>query len=419
MSKSLNILLPALGGTAMVLALAVTMANRNYGGSKIEMLEDRLSTVEERAETAGAIASEQSLRADELAKKVRDVQAKAQRMASGGTLAEPAPDTDGLYGLGRPAMDAEIVAWNVDVLPGGRGLPDGRGDAIWGEEVFVEKCAACHGDFAEGVDNWPVLAGGFDTLGDKDPVKTVGSYWPHLSTAWDYINRSMPFGEAGTLTPDETYAIVAYILYSNDLVDDDFELSHENFAEYEMYNKDGFILDDRADTEYPLWRTEPCMENCKSDVKITMRASVVDVTPDEEGSEPAAMMTEDHSSAVTTTSETTPSATPTFDAALAAAGEKVFKKCSTCHQIGEGAKNRSGPQLTAIVGRTMGSADGFKYSKTLKNALAEGRVWDADALAAFLEKPKSYLKGTKMAFAGLKSEQDIAAIVEYLKSVDE
>jgi cytochrome c len=182
-----------------------------------------------------------------------------------------------------------------------------------------------------------------------------------------------------------------------------------------MYNKNGFILDDRAETEYPLWRTEPCMENCKSDVKITMRASVVDVTPDEEGSASSAMMTEDHSSAVTTT----PEVTPTFDAALVAAGEKVFKKCAACHQIGEGAKNRSGPQLNAIVGRTMGSADGFKYSRVLKEALEEGRVWDAEALTAFLEKPKSYLKGTKMAFAGLKSEQDIAAIVEYLKLVDE
>ena len=91
MSKSLNILLPALGGTAIVLALAITMANRNYGGSKIEMLEDRLSTVETRAETADAKAKEQSVRADELAQKVQDVQAKAELVAAGATLGEPAP----------------------------------------------------------------------------------------------------------------------------------------------------------------------------------------------------------------------------------------------------------------------------------------------------------------------------------------
>ena len=104
------------------------------------------------------------------------------------------------------------------------------GDVMWGEEVFAEKCASCHGDFAEGVDNWPVLADGFDTLADEDPVKTVGSYWPHLSTAWDYIHRSMPFGAAGTLTVDETYATVAYILYSTNhyyrcITPNDFKLT--------------------------------------------------------------------------------------------------------------------------------------------------------------------------------------------------
>jgi len=130
--------------------------------------------------------------------------------------------------------------------------------------------------------NWPSLAGGFDTLADKDPVKTVGSYWPHLSTVWDYINRSMPFGAAQTLTADEVYAITAYILYSNDLIEDDYVLSHENFADFKMHNKDGFIFDDRETTEYPLWKSEPCMKDCKETVEVTMRASVIDVTPEEE-----------------------------------------------------------------------------------------------------------------------------------------
>lgn len=166
-------------------------------------------------------------------------------------LAAPALAQEKL-GLGRAALPDEIAAWDVDVLPDGRGLPEGRGDVLTGEEIFAESCASCHGDFAEGVGNWPVLAGGFDTLGDKDPVKTVGSYWPRLSTLWDYVHRSMPFGAAQTLSDDEVYAITAYILYSNDLVDEDFELSHENFAEFEMYNANGFIIDDRPDTEYAL-----------------------------------------------------------------------------------------------------------------------------------------------------------------------
>ncbi len=186
----------------------------------------------------------------------------------------------GKFGLGRQASEDEILAWDVKVMPDGRGLPDGSGSVEDGEPIFSEKCAACHGEFAEGVDNWPKLAGGEDTLADDDPLKTVGSYWPYLSTVWDYVHRSMPYGSAGTLTADETYAITAYILYSNNLVDDDFVLSKENFLDVEMPNAGNFVVDDRAETEYSKWRAEPCMENCKETVEITKKATVLDVTPD-------------------------------------------------------------------------------------------------------------------------------------------
>lgn len=186
------------------------------------------------------------------------------------------------YGLGREALPAEIEAWDVAIMPDGRGLPEGSGDVWAGDEAFGTYCASCHGDFAEGVGNWPGLAGGRGTLDRADPVKTVGSYWPHLSTVWDYVNRSMPYGYAQSLTTDEVYAITAYILYSNNIVDDDFTLSHENFAEVEMPNADGFIVDDRSETEYPDWRREPCMEGCKDTVEITMRAAVLDVTPEDD-----------------------------------------------------------------------------------------------------------------------------------------
>ena len=107
------------------------------------------------------------------------------------------------FGLGRAALPEEIAAWDKDVRPDGTGLPAGSGDVLTGEEVFADQCAVCHGDFAEGVDNWPKLAGGADTLADDDPLKTVGSYWPYLSTTWDYVNRSMPFGNAQSLKADE------------------------------------------------------------------------------------------------------------------------------------------------------------------------------------------------------------------------
>lgn len=315
------------------------------------------------------------------------------------------------FGLGRTALPEEIAAWDLDVSPDGTGLPAGSGDVLTGEEVFADKCAVCHGDFAEGVDNWPKLAGGQDTLDHEDPLKTVGSYWPHLSTAFDYVNRSMPFGDAQSLEADEVYAITAYILYSNDLVDDEFVLSDQNFAEFVLPNADGFIIDDRAATEYAIWSGEPCMENCKDAVEITMRARVLDVTPDEEGAAGEADVQEAAAEPVEEVAA--------LDPELVAHGEKVFKKCKSCHQLGEGAKNRSGPILTGIVGRPAGTVDGFKYSKALKAAADDGLIWDEDSLTAFLAKPKAFLKGTKMSFAGLRKDEDLAGILAYLQSVPE
>lgn len=182
-------------------------------------------------------------------------------------------------GLGRQALPEEIDAWNLDISPDGTGLPDGQGTAADGEMIFSENCAACHGEFAEGVDNWPKLAGGDGTLDHDDPLKTVGSYWPYASTVFDYARRSMPFGNAHSLTNDDYYAITAYILYSNDIIADDFVLDKTTLPTVEMPNKDGFIVDDREAVELPLFSKPACMENCKDTVEITKRAVNLDVTP--------------------------------------------------------------------------------------------------------------------------------------------
>lgn len=318
------------------------------------------------------------------------------------------------FGLGRAATPEEIAAWDIDVRPDGQGLPEGSGDVFTGEEVYLEKCAVCHGDFGEGVGRWPVLAGGIDTLASDDPVKTVGSYWPYLSTAWDYVHRAMPFGDAQSLTDDEVYAIVAYILYSNDIVDDEFTLSRASFLEVEMPNAAGFFADDRA--ESPLWGArDVCMENCKEDVTITARARIIDVTPDEDGGEAeTATEAEPAGDAAIETA-----AAPAIDEELAAAGEKVYRKCKACHQIGEGAKNKVGPVLTGVVGGPIGAIEDFKYSKTLQALAGDGAVWDDAALHGFLEKPRKWAKGTKMSFAGLKKEADRAAVIEYLKAASQ
>jgi cytochrome c2 len=328
------------------------------------------------------------------------------------------------FGLGRAALPEEVAAWTLAVHPNGSGLPDGSGNAIDGEEIFVEKCASCHGDFAEGIDNWPKLAGGMGTLNRDDPLKTVGSYWPYLSTTFDYVRRSMPFGAAGTLTDDETYAIVSYILFSNDLIADDFELSKETFLDVKMPNADGFFVDNRASAEYPQWSVEPCMTNCKDEVKITMRAMVLDVTPDQKTAADGEQATATTETPTTPEPAAEPEPAPepqaaALDPELVAKGENIFKKCKSCHKIGEGAKNGTGPLLTGVFENLAGAVEAYRYSKDMLAAGADGLIWNAETLSAFLTKPKDVIKKTKMSFAGLKKDADRAAIIEYLKSFEE
>jgi len=336
-------------------------------------------------------------------------------------------------GLGRPATLEEIAAWDVTVLPDGTGLRPGSGDVARGEEVFLEACAVCHGEFAEGLDSWPSLSGGQGTLSDPRPVKTIGSYWPYLSTVWDYIHRSMPFGAAQTISVDDTYAITAFLLYSNGLVEDDFVLTHENFTEVKLPNADGFYEDDRATTEYPGFSVAPCMENCRSEPpKVTRRAVDLNVTPRDPDGRPAGSIPEfvrtalqdpapgsaaPEPAAGPEASAANPGSTPVGpDPALVEAGEKVFRKCSACHKVGEDAKNGTGPALTGIFGRTAGSVEGFRYSKPMLDAGAGGLVWNAETLDAFLADPKAVVPKNKMAFSGLKKEDERAALTAYLQS---
>ena len=145
------------------------------------------------------------------------------------------------FNLGKIATKTEIAGWDIDVRPDGLGAPLGSGSAIKGEEVYAEQCASCHGDFGEGLDRWPELVGGEDSLDTHDPVKTTGSYWPYASTMYDYIYRAMPFGVAQSLTHDETYQVVAYLLYMNEIIDEDFVLNDKNIGKIKMPNVEGFL----------------------------------------------------------------------------------------------------------------------------------------------------------------------------------
>lgn len=190
--------------------------------------------------------------------------------------------------IGRAATPEEIRGWDIDVRPDGKGLPVGKGTAALGETVFQDRCASCHGEFGEGAGRWPELAGGAGTLKSESPVKTIGSYWPYVSTVFDFVHRAMPFGAAQTLTPDETYSVTAYLLYLNDILkDQDFEVNERNLATIRLPNEKNFVMDDRETAEKAFWTAKPCMTDCLPKAAgITSRARTLDVTPEKKDAPP-------------------------------------------------------------------------------------------------------------------------------------
>ena len=152
----------------------------------------------------------------------------------------------GGYGLGRTATDEEIRAWNIDVSPTGEGLPAGQGTVKQGAQVFAVKCAMCHGPTGtEGPKD--KLVGGRGTLTTAKPVKTIGSYWPYATTLYDYINRAMPFNAPGSLSPDEVYSVIAWLLFHNGIVKEDAVIDARTLPLVQMPNRNGFIPDPRPD----------------------------------------------------------------------------------------------------------------------------------------------------------------------------
>jgi mono/diheme cytochrome c family protein len=157
------------------------------------------------------------------------------------TLATPAAAADA-PAFGQPIAPGDLSSWDISIGPDGAGLPPGRGTAAQGEAVFVAKCQACHGEKGAGKPN-DALVGGFGTIAsDKPAVKTVGSYWPYATTLFDYIRRAMPWNATKSLTPDELYAVSAYILNLNGVIGADDVLDAQSLPKVKMPNRDGFIL---------------------------------------------------------------------------------------------------------------------------------------------------------------------------------
>lgn len=153
---------------------------------------------------------------------------------------------NGVFGLGQPASESDMAAWNIDVSPDGQGLPPGQGTVKQGAQLYAMKCAACHGlTGKEGPSE--VLVGGQGSLQTIKPLKTIGSYWPYATTLYDYLRRAMPFTAPQSLKPDEIYALVAWLLNQNHIIAEDAILDAHSLPKIEMPNRNGFILDPRPD----------------------------------------------------------------------------------------------------------------------------------------------------------------------------
>ncbi|MFN9337491.1 MAG: c-type cytochrome [Alphaproteobacteria bacterium] len=181
--------------------------------------------------------------------------------ASTAALTAPIP------GIGRAATTAEITGWDIAVRGDGQNLPPGSGTAKEGEELYVTHCAACHGDFGEGLERWPALMGGRGSLRSDQPKRTIGSFWQHAPSVFDYIRRAMPYAAPQSLSNDEYYAITAYVLFLNELIGEDDKMDAASISTLAMPNRDGFVLEGRPDTE-----NNACMSNCRQGraVNVTM-----------------------------------------------------------------------------------------------------------------------------------------------------
>lgn len=142
------------------------------------------------------------------------------------------------YGLGRPTTAQEIQAWNIDVAPTSEGLPPGRGT--------VKEGAACHGPTGQ---EGPMdrLVGGEGSLASPQPIKAIGSYWPYATTLYDYVHRAMPFPAPRSLSPNEIHSVVAWLLYRNGIIVEDFVLHARSLPGISMPNRQGFFPDPRPD----------------------------------------------------------------------------------------------------------------------------------------------------------------------------
>lgn len=285
--------------------------------------------------------------------------------------------------LGRPATQAEIKAWDIDVRPDFKGLPAGAGSVSLGEQVWEGKCASCHGVFGESNEVFTPIVGGTTKAdiargrvknleqGSTFPQKTTMMKVATVSTLWDYINRAMPWNAPKSLKTDEVYGVVAYILNLAEVVPADFTLSDRNIAEVQqrMPNRNGMVFYE------PLWKADgkgdvknvACMKDCPTEA--TVRSSLPDFARDAHGN----ILEQNRGIGPVRGADTTrpppaslpkgAAAAPVVVAAAAATGPDVKgllskNSCTACH----GMTNKIvGPGFNEIAAKYKGRADAEVY----------------------------------------------------------
>lgn len=175
---------------------------------------------------------------------------------SGPHAVQPLPDRPR---FGQPVNESDLAAWNIDIRTSdGLGLPAGRGSVAEGKRIYESQCIACHGADAKGGPVYGAMVGGIGSFKTGSRVLTPGSMYPYAPILFDYVRRSMPMDRPQTLSPNEVYALSAYILNLNGLVPAGAVMDQSSLPRVQMPNRDGFLIDDRPDT-----KAVRCMADCK------------------------------------------------------------------------------------------------------------------------------------------------------------
>lgn len=281
-------------------------------------------------------------------------------------------------GVGRPALPAEIAAWDIDVRPDFKGLPPGSGSVSQGQAVWEAKCASCHGYFGESTEIFPPLVGGttvedirtgrVKALTRPDMGRTTLMKLPTVSTLWDYVNRAMPWNEPKSLSTNDVYAVVAYMLHLGGILPADYVLTEKTIqaAQDRLPNRLGMTRSHGLGEVKgkPDVVNTACMRDCP------VSSSVTSFLPDHAKGQHGNLQ-EQMRPAVKAAS---PAATTVAAVPMPELARR--KACLACHQLD---KPLVGPALRDIAGKYRGQP-GAKEALVAKVRKGSSGTWGPIAM---------------------------------------